>query len=130
MRMLMLPAHVTLKGRQPVLVSWREGAPRAPVPAVPPTPSVAVHGGTAPVPAGARPSARPAPSPQHAQPRRTDAGRLHQRPVARVLDRWRYDGRWWEREVHRDYLLLELRGGGAVELFREGDAWWVARAND
>jgi hypothetical protein len=50
--------------------------------------------------------------------------------VARVLDRWRYDGRWWEREVHRDYLLLELRGGGAVELFREGDAWWVARAND
>jgi hypothetical protein len=63
-------------------------------------------------------------------PRGADAGWLHRRPVARVLDRWRYDGRWWEREVHRDYLLLELRGGGAVELFREGDAWWVARAND
>lgn len=108
-----------------MLVSWREGAPRAPVPTVPPTPSAAAHGGTAPVPAGARPSARPAPSPRHG-----DAGRLHQRPVARVLDRWRYDGRWWEREIHRDYLLLELRGGSAVELFREGDDWWVARAND
>ncbi len=47
-----------------------------------------------------------------------------------MLDRWRYDGRWWEREIHRDYLLLELRGGGVVELFREGEAWWVARAND
>ena len=47
-----------------------------------------------------------------------------------MLDQWRYDGRWWEREIHRDYYLLELRGGGAVELFREGDAWWAARASD
>ena len=106
-------------------MSWREGVPREGAATTPPTSPAAARGGTVPVPAGARPSARPAPSPRGA-----DAGWLHRRPVARVLDRWRYDGRWWEREVHRDYLLLELRGGGAVELFREGDAWWVARAND
>lgn len=122
MRMLMLPAQVTLRGRQPVLVSWREPAPRA---GTSPTSPAAARGGPVPVPAGARHAARPAPS-----PRREDAGRLHRYPVTRVLDRWRYDGRWWEREIHRDYLLLELRGGGVVELFREGEAWWVARAND
>lgn len=50
--------------------------------------------------------------------------------MTRVLDRWRYDGRWWEGEIHRDYFLLELHGGAVIELYREGDAWWVARASD
>ncbi len=47
-----------------------------------------------------------------------------------MLDRWRYDGGWWERERHRDYYLLELQGGTVVELFREEDDWWAARASD
>ncbi|HKI58433.1 MAG TPA: hypothetical protein VKA00_04320 [Trueperaceae bacterium] len=47
-----------------------------------------------------------------------------------MLDRWRYDGRWWEREIHRDYVLLELEDGAVAELFREEGAWWVARVSD
>lgn len=52
------------------------------------------------------------------------------RTVLRVLDRWRYDGRWWELEIHREYYLLELQGGSTLELFREGDTWWAARVSD
>jgi len=105
----MVPVDVTIQGRQPVLVRWREPAPDAPTPA--PAAGAA--------PAGGRPHGA-----------HDAVGRLHRTPVTRVLDRWRYDGRWWECEVHRDYLLLELRGGAVVELFREGDAWWVARVSD
>jgi hypothetical protein len=51
--------------------------------------------------------------------------------VAGVIDSWRYDGRWWEpRELHRDYYLLELEGGAQLEMFREGEVWWVARTSD
>lgn len=53
------------------------------------------------------------------------------RKVVSVVDAWRYDGRWWEEvELHRDYYLLELDGGTQLELFREGGAWWAARASD
>lgn len=52
------------------------------------------------------------------------------RTVLRVLDRWRYDGRWWELEIHREYYLLELQGGSTLELFREEDTWWAARVSD
>lgn len=52
------------------------------------------------------------------------------RAVLQVLDRWRYDGRWWEHETRRDYYLLELQGGSTVEVFKEGEAWWVARTSD
>lgn len=43
--------------------------------------------------------------------------RVGERRVLRVLDRWRYGGRWWRREGPRDYYLLELEGGGVVEVF-------------
>lgn len=47
------------------------------------------------------------------------------------MDQWRYDGRWWEPdEVHRDYFFLELERGLTLEIFREGEEWWVARLND
>ena len=53
------------------------------------------------------------------------------RRVITVIDTWRYDGRWWEeRELHRDHYLLELDGGVQAEIFRENDAWWVARITD
>lgn len=53
------------------------------------------------------------------------------RRVVRVVDQWRYDGRWWEPdEVHRDYFFLELERGLTLEIFREGEEWWVARLND
>ncbi len=51
--------------------------------------------------------------------------------VLSVIDSWRYDGRWWEEEeLHRDYFFVELEGGVRVELYREGDGWWVARVSD
>ena len=47
------------------------------------------------------------------------------------MDQWRYDGYWWEEnEVQRDYFFLELDRGVKLELFREGEDWWVARLND
>lgn len=47
--------------------------------------------------------------------------------VVRVLDRWRYGGRWWRGEPPRDYLLLEVEGGGVLEVFREGNRWFASR---
>ena len=53
------------------------------------------------------------------------------RRVLCVIDRWRYDGRWWEaEELHRDYLFIELEGGVRAEVFKQGDDWWVARVSD
>ncbi len=53
------------------------------------------------------------------------------RRVINVLDDWRYAGRWWEpRALRRGYYLLELEDGAQLELFREGDTWWVARTTD
>lgn len=65
------------------------------------------------------------------QPRR--AHRQHPaqpRSVARVLDRWRYDGRWWEGEISRDYYLVELVDGVRLELFQEGGSWWLSKMSD
>ncbi len=50
--------------------------------------------------------------------------------VVQVLDDWDYVGRWWATEVRRRYRLLEGDGGRLVEVFEEGDAWWVSRASD
>lgn len=53
------------------------------------------------------------------------------RRVINVIDAWRYDGRWWEeRELHRDYYLVDLEGGIQAEIFREDDTWWIARVTD
>ncbi len=117
MRLLMLPAQVTLRDHEPATVNWQPPSPdssSAPSHAAPP-------GGTLPFPAGARHSSRPATSRPPSPIPRT---------VVQVLDHWRYDGRWWDHEVHRDYYLLELQGGTTVELFHEGDAWWAARTSD
>lgn len=84
-------------------------------------------------------SALPYPAPHGTPPRPTPRARVRgsarrpspSRRVLTVVDRWRYDGRWWEaRELHRDYYLLELDGGTHLELFREGEEWWAARASD
>lgn len=50
--------------------------------------------------------------------------------VVQVLDDWDYVGRWWADEVRRRYRLLEGDGGRRVEVFEEGDVWWVSRASD
>lgn len=64
------------------------------------------------------------------RPRRQGQGRRPSR-VLSVIDSWCYDGRWWEaEELHRDYFFVELEGGVRVELYREGEGWWVARVSD
>lgn len=65
------------------------------------------------------------------QPGRSGHARsLRPRSVVRVLDQWRYAGRWWEDEVSRDYYLVELADGVRLELFQEGDAWWLSKMSD
>ncbi len=107
MRLLMIEARVVLadQGRAPVAVAWEaRGGP--------PTERLA------------------APSP-HGRPPLPGRPLSPTRKVVSVVDRWRYDGRWWEVvELHRDYYLLELEGGMQLELFSEGDTWWAARASD
>ncbi len=78
------------------------------------------------------PGGLPSPALGRAAPaRRTPRRPVPTRRVAGVIDSWRYDGRWWEpRELHRDYYLLELEGGAQLEMFREGEVWWVARTSD
>jgi hypothetical protein len=77
------------------------------------------------------PAGLPSPARRGAPSRRTPRRPLPPRRVINVLDRWHYAGRWWEtRELHRGYYLLELDDGAQLELFREGDDWWVARTTD
>lgn len=54
------------------------------------------------------------------------------KPVAvrRVLDSWRYGGRWWQGEAPRDYYLLELETGHVIEVFRSGERWTLSRISD
>ena len=56
--------------------------------------------------------------------------RQRERKVVRVLDSWRYGGRWWRLEGRRDYYLLELEGGAVVEVFCCGDRWVLSRTAD
>jgi hypothetical protein len=59
-----------------------------------------------------------------------DAGVTRGVRIVAELDRWEYVSGWWAREVRRSYRLLESDRGGWIELYREGDGWWVARASD
>ncbi len=47
--------------------------------------------------------------------------------VRRILDRWRYGGRWWRGEPPRDYFLLELEGGRLLEVYQEAGRWVASR---
>lgn len=50
--------------------------------------------------------------------------------VRRILDFWRYNGRWWQGEEPRDYYLLELETGHVVEVYRAADTWTLSRIAD
>lgn len=49
--------------------------------------------------------------------------------IARRIDSWSYVGRWWANEVRREYQLLESDDGIWLELYCEGDRWWIARTH-
>lgn len=50
--------------------------------------------------------------------------------VRRVLDFWRYGGRWWVNEGPRDYYLLELETGHVFEVYCCADRWTLSRIAD
>ena len=50
--------------------------------------------------------------------------------VQRVLDYWRYGGRWWLGEAPRDYYLLELETSHVFEVFRCEERWVLSRISD
>lgn len=52
------------------------------------------------------------------------------RRVTRLLDCWRYGGRWWLGEAPRDHYLLELDHGQVVEVCREDEQWLLLRTAD
>ncbi len=56
--------------------------------------------------------------------------RCEGRRVRRVLDRWRYGGRWWRGEAPRDYWLLELEDGSVKEVYRSEGRWMLSRIVD
>ncbi len=56
----------------------------------------------------------------------TSGGRLK---VHRRLDFWRVRTRWWSNEVSRVYLLLET-SGGIIEVFVDGEKWFMRRVMD
>lgn len=88
----------------PVRVIWAEGAQprRRPERPVPPPPSEA-----------------PEPRPTAFQWR----GRTYQ--VARIVDRWRYVGRWWIDEGEWLFIKVETTDGGLFELyFDTADGEW------
>ena len=42
---------------------------------------------------------------------------------------WVIQGVWWSDEVHREYMRV-LTSIGAVEIYRQGDTWWLSRVLD
>lgn len=54
------------------------------------------------------------------------------KPVAvrRVLDCWRYGGRWWVNEGPRDYYLVELETGHVFEVYCCAERWTLSRIAD
>ena len=102
MRRLSSPAQVQLQGGRPVRVSWSSDS-----------------GGRA-----AHYARRRAAGP--AGPAR--AGSVAR--VSRVVDEWRIATRWWERELQRDYYLVEVDGGHHMELYCEAGRWYVTGIED
>lgn len=49
--------------------------------------------------------------------------------VKQRLDFWVVQTNWWGNEVRRVYLLLDT-SGGMVEVFVDGDRWWLHRLQD
>jgi hypothetical protein len=48
--------------------------------------------------------------------------------VVRVIDSWRYGGRWWLGEPGRDYYLVATASGEELVLYRKDgiEAWTLA----
>lgn len=49
--------------------------------------------------------------------------------VERRITSWVIQGGWWSDEVRREYMRV-LTSLGAVEVYREGDNWWLSRILD
>ena len=49
--------------------------------------------------------------------------------VERRINAWVIQGVWWSDEVRREYVRV-LTTIGAVEIYRQGDSWWLSRVLD
>ena len=56
----------------------------------------------------------------------THLGPLH---VRSRLDFWVVQTKWWGGEIRRVYLLLET-SEGIVEVYTDGEGWWLWRIED
>ena len=56
----------------------------------------------------------------------THLGTLH---VRSRLDFWVVQTKWWGGEIRRIYLLLET-SHGVVEVYTNGERWWLWRIED
>ncbi len=136
MRLLMTPATVQLTPEGSlVAVAWAQPGPRRTRDASADDAGAPIARASSPADRPASPAARPGPAAARAAaPAGRPAARgqaARPRRVLAVIDRWRYDGRWWDgHELHRDYFFVELEGGVRVELFVEEGDWWVARVSD
>lgn len=49
--------------------------------------------------------------------------------VERRVTAWVIQGQWWSAEVRREYMRV-LTTTGVVEVYREGDTWWLSHVLD
>ena len=49
--------------------------------------------------------------------------------VERRINAWVIQGQWWSDEVRREYMRV-LTTIGVVEVYRQGDSWWLSRVLD
>jgi len=49
--------------------------------------------------------------------------------VERRINAWVIQGVWWSDEVRREYMRV-LTTIGAVEIYRQGNSWWLSRVLD
>ncbi len=53
----------------------------------------------------------------------------HWSPVERQVNAWVIQGQWWSNEVRRHYIQL-VTSNGVVEVYRDGDGWWLSSVLD
>jgi len=54
-------------------------------------------------------------------------GKRHR--VQRLVDTWVVQGRWWAEEERRVCFRVQT-SGGTLDIYRTGDAWVLAKAQD
>jgi hypothetical protein len=54
----------------------------------------------------------------------------YRRKVVAVLDSWSSSGRWWQGELPREHYRLLLFREVTVEIYQQGEEWYLLRVAD